>query len=65
MPRTAVVPESADAKMTWSVLVAAVLVMGRVPNGQRLRMAVAMAVREEFLTGKGAFLYPPAGEVRV
>ena len=27
-------------------------------------MAVAMAVREEFLTGKGVFLYPPAGEVR-
>ena len=27
-------------------------------------MAVAMVVREEFLTGKGAFLYPPAGEVR-
>lgn len=27
-------------------------------------MAVAIAVREEFLIGKGAFLYPPAGEVR-
>lgn len=27
-------------------------------------MAVATAVREDFSMGKGAFLYPPAGELR-